>query len=51
MIIDDKSRLIVGGRFFFEDNSVNFQNVLKDAIATKFVSSPAKVNILSIGIL
>ena len=34
MIIDDKSRLIVGGRFFFEDNSVNFQNVLKDAIAT-----------------
>ena len=34
MIIDDKSRLIVGGKFFFEDNSVNFQNVLKDAIAT-----------------
>ena len=34
MIIDDKSRLIVGGEFFFEDNSVNFQTVLKNAIAT-----------------
>lgn len=34
MIIDDKSRLIVGGMFFFEDNSVNFQKVLKYAVAT-----------------
>ena len=33
MLIDDKSRLIVGGRFFYNDNSYNFQKVLKDAIA------------------
>lgn len=34
MILDDRSRLIVGGRFFYQDNSVNFQKVLMDAIAT-----------------
>lgn len=34
MILDDKSRLIVGGRFFYQDNSVNFQKVLHDAVAT-----------------
>lgn len=34
MILDDKSRLIVGGRFFYQDNSVNFQKVLHDAAAT-----------------
>lgn len=34
MILDDKSRLIVGGRFFYQDNSVNFQKVLRDAVAT-----------------
>lgn len=33
MIIDDKSRLIVGGRFFYNDNSYNFQKVLKEAVA------------------
>lgn len=33
MLIDDKSRLIVGGRFFYNDNSYNFQKVLKEAIA------------------
>jgi transposase InsO family protein len=31
-IIDDKSRLLVGARFFASDNSINFQSVLKDAI-------------------
>lgn len=30
MLIDDKSRLIVGGRFFYNDNSYNFQKVLKE---------------------
>lgn len=34
MILDDKSRLIVGGRFFYHDNSINFQKVLYDAAAT-----------------
>jgi len=34
MIIDDKSRLIVAGKFFYHDNSINFQKVLKDAIST-----------------
>lgn len=31
MILDDKSRLITGGRYFYQDNSLNFQKVLKDA--------------------
>lgn len=34
MIIDDYSRLIVGGQIFYNDNSYNFQKVLKHAIAT-----------------
>lgn len=33
MLIDDKSRLIVGGRYFYNDNSYNFQKVLKEAVA------------------
>ena len=32
--VDDHSRMIVGARLFFEDNSFNFQKVLKDAVAT-----------------
>jgi transposase InsO family protein len=32
MVIDDHSRLIVGGRFFYADNAVNFQRVLKDVV-------------------
>ena len=34
MIIDDHSRLIVGGRIFYNDNAYNFQKVLKQAIST-----------------
>ena len=34
MIIDDHSRLLVGGQLFYNDNAYNFQKVLKDAIAT-----------------
>ncbi len=34
MIIDDHSRMIVGGRLFYNDNAANFQRVLKDAVAT-----------------
>lgn len=33
MLIDDKARLIVGGRFFYNDNSYDFQKVLKEAVA------------------
>lgn len=33
MLIDDKSRLIVGGRFFYSDNAYNFQKVLKESVA------------------
>lgn len=32
-IVDDYSRLIVGARFFYEDNAYNFQIVLKEAVA------------------
>lgn len=35
MIIDDRSRMIVGGRFFYADNAYNFQKVLKDAVAAR----------------
>jgi hypothetical protein len=31
-IIDDKSRLIVGSRFFLADTAANFQSVFKDAV-------------------
>ena len=34
MIIDDHSRLIVGGQIFYNDNSYNFQKVLKQAVMT-----------------
>lgn len=31
-IIDDKSRLLVGGRFYLADTALNFQKVFKDAV-------------------
>lgn len=34
MIIDDHSRLIVGGEIFYSDNAYNYQKVLKDSIVT-----------------
>ena len=34
MVVDDHSRLIVGGQIFYNDNAYNFQKVLKQAIAT-----------------
>lgn len=34
MIIDDHSRLIVGGQIFYNDNAYHFQKVLKQAIST-----------------
>lgn len=34
MIIDDHSRMIVGGEIFYNDNAYNFQKVLKRAIET-----------------
>ena len=33
MIIDDHSRLLVGGGLFYNDNAYNFQKVLKSAVA------------------
>ena len=33
MIIDDHSRMIVGGEIFYNDTALNFQKVLKDAVA------------------
>jgi transposase InsO family protein len=33
MIIDDHSRLIVGGEIFYNDNAYNFQQVLKNAVS------------------
>lgn len=32
-IVDDHSRMIVGARFFYNDNAFNFQIVLKEAVA------------------
>lgn len=32
MIVDDHSRMIVGGEIFFNDNAINFQKVLKSAV-------------------
>lgn len=34
MIVDDYSRLIVGGQIFYQDNAYNFQQVFKEAVAT-----------------
>lgn len=34
MIIDDHSRLIVGGQIFYQDNAYSFQKVLKQAVTT-----------------
>jgi len=34
MILDDHSRLIVGGQIFYNDNAYNFQKVLKNAVST-----------------
>lgn len=33
MILDDYSRMIVGGHLFYQENAYNFQKVLKDAVA------------------
>ena len=44
MIIDDHSRLLVGGELFYSDNACNFQKVLKDAIATYGIPDKLYVN-------
>jgi len=33
MILDDHSRMIVGGKLFYQENAANFQTVLKEAVA------------------
>jgi transposase InsO family protein len=33
LILDDHSRMIVAAKIFFNDNAVNFQSLLKDAVA------------------
>lgn len=43
-IIDDHSRLIVGGELFYEDTAVNFQKVLKDAISAYGIPSKLYVD-------
>ena len=40
-IIDDASRLIVGAKFYLNDNAINFQDVLKEAI--KIYGIPKKI--------
>lgn len=44
MLLDDKTRMIVGGRFFYNDNAYNFQKVLKDAISTFGIPSKTYVD-------
>lgn len=34
MILDDYSRMIVGGKLFYQDNAANFQQLLREAVAT-----------------
>lgn len=34
MILDDHSRMIVGGRLFYQENAANFQQVFREAVAT-----------------
>lgn len=41
MLLDDKTRMIVGGRFFYSDNAYNFQKVLKEAVSSRGI--PAKL--------
>lgn len=41
MIIDDHSRLLVGGGLFYNDNACNFQKVLKQAVSVYGI--PAKL--------
>ncbi len=43
-IIDDHSRLIVGGELFYEDTAANFQKVLKDAISAYGIPSKLYVD-------
>jgi len=63
-IVDDFSRLIVGARFFYEDNAYNFQRVLKEAVAkhgicnklytdngSPYVNSQLKLILASLGII
>lgn len=38
-IIDDHSRMIVGGQLFYSDSAANFQHVFKDAVATHGIPS------------
>ena len=38
-IIDDHSRLIVGGQLFYSDSAANFQKVFRDAVATYGIPS------------
>lgn len=33
MILDDHSRMIIGGRLFYQENAANFQQVLRDAVS------------------
>ena len=34
MILDDHSRMIVGGKLFYQENAANFQQVLREAVST-----------------
>ena len=55
MIVDDRSRMIVGYGFFLEDNAINVQTVLKRAIGKfgipKRIRQSTKFNVLRIFII
>jgi len=44
MILDDRSRMIVGGKFFYADNAYNFQKVLKEAVGARGIPSKLYVD-------
>ncbi len=44
MMIDDHSRMIVGGRIFYQDNAYNLQKVFKDAVSAYGIPSKLYVD-------
>ena len=44
LIIDDHSRMVVGGELFYNDNAPNFQKVFKDAVSTYVVPTKLYVD-------
>ncbi len=44
MVVDDHTRMIVGARLFYQDNAVNFQAVLREAVSAYGISKKLYVD-------